>query len=278
MKFIGTAAACLLVLALPPARAANLKGIEYARSGGVLLKMDARIPAGDGPFPAAILVHGGAWVTGSLRFDITPLFKPLANAGFACFSVSYRLARKPPLRGSFIDTGKIGDGIEDVQRAVNFVRDHAAEFNIDPNRIVLIGESAGAQLASMAAIRGAAVKAVVAFYCPSDLVAIARPRGFFNGVAARVAWGNVQQLGLRDLSPLASVRPGMPPFLFIHGTLDHVVPFEQSTSMCNVMQSVGSNCEVIAVKGGLHGIQLWEVFRKTSYKRQMLDWLARTVG
>ena len=275
MKLIRTGAACLFAIEL--ARAASLKGIEYSHPGDVRLKMDAHLPEGDGPFPAAILVHGGAWVSGRFRFELTPLLKPLGNAGFAWFSVSYRLARKPPLRGSLIDVEKIGDGIEDVQEAVAFVRSHAADFHVDPNRIVLIGESAGAQLASMAAIRGSSVKAVVAFYCPSDLAAIARPRGFLNGVAARVAWGNAEPSRLHELSPIAAVRPDMPPFLFIHGTLDPVVPFEQSTSMCSEIQSVGSKCDVIPVKGGLHGIRLWEVFHKTSYKRQMLDWLRRNV-
>ncbi len=62
-----------------------------------------------------------------------------------------------------IDASKIGNGIEDVESAVQLVRNHAAEFHVDRDRIVLIGESSGAQLASMAAIRRAPVKAVVAF-------------------------------------------------------------------------------------------------------------------
>ena len=66
----------------------------------------------------------------------------------------------------------------------------------------------------------------------------------------------------------------MPPFLFIHGTSDHVVPFEQSTRMCAQIRSVGSTCDVIPVNGGLHGVQLWEALHKTAYKRQMIDWLS----
>ena len=272
MKSIRHAALTLLFLAT--VRAADIKGIEYSHPGGVRLRMDAHLPKGSGPFPAVILVHGGAWVAGSRRFDVKPLFKPLSVAGFAWFTISYRLARKAPFSGSMIDASKIGNGIDDVQSAVQFLRDHAAEFHVDQNRIALIGESSGAQLASMAAIRGARVKAVVAFYCPSDLVAIALPPGLFHEAAARVTWGSPLHSELLALSPIAAVRPGMPPFLFIHGTSDHVVPFDQSIRMCDEMRKAGSACDVIPVKGGLHGVQLWEALHKTGYKRQMTEWLS----
>ena len=277
MNLFRHAVPCLLLLAtlVATGRAADLKGIEYSHPGGVRLRMDVHLPAGTGPFPAAILVHGGAWVAGGRRFDVRPLFKPLSDAGFAWFTISYRLARKPPFSRSLIDASKIGDGIDDVQSAVQFVRSHAAEFHVDPDRIALIGESSGAQLASMAAIRGAPVKAVVAFYCPSDLVAITRPPGVFREAVARVTWGRPAHPELLELSPIAAVRAGMPPFLFIHGTSDHVVPFEQSTRMCDEIRRAGSSCEVIPVKGGLHGVQLWEALHKTAYKRQMTSWLSR---
>ncbi len=263
----------LSLLLVTVGRAADRTGIEYSHPGRTHLRLDAHVPNGPGPFPAAILIHGGAWVAGGRRFDVRPLFKPLSGAGFVWFTISYRLARKPPLHGSMIDVSKIANGIEDVQSAVQFVRDHAAEFHVDPKRIALIGESSGAQLASMAAIRGSPVKVVVAFYCPSDLVALALPPGAFHEAVARVTWGSPFQLELVALSPIAAVRPGMPPFLFIHGTSDHVVPFEQSTRMCNQMRSVGSACDVIPVNGGLHGVQLWDALHKTAYKRQMTDWL-----
>jgi acetyl esterase len=276
MKIVSIAAACLLSLAA--GWAAELRGVEYSRPNGVRLRLDAKLPEGSGPFPAAILVHGGAWVAGSRRFDVKPLFKPLTDAGFAWFSISYRLARKLPTQGAMIDASRIADGIDDVQQAVTFVRSHAAEFHVDSDRIVLIGESAGAQLASMAAIRGAPVKAVVAFYCPTDLVAISSGSGIFRRAVARLSWGSASQPSLRELSPISGVRPGMPPFLFVHGTRDPVVPFEQSVRMCDEMHKAGVSCDVIPVRGGLHGVRLWEAFHKTSYKRDMADWLSRTVG
>ncbi|MEP6534875.1 MAG: alpha/beta fold hydrolase [Bryobacteraceae bacterium] len=264
-------ALCLLLTV--SAHGAELKGIEYSHPGQNRLRMDGHLPSGAGPFPVAILVHGGAWVAGSPGFDVRPLFRPLSDAGFAWFTIHYRMARNRPFKGSIIDASKIRDGIEDVQSAVNFVRSHATEFHVDPNRIVLIGASSGAHLASMAAIRGAPVKAVVAFYCPSDLVSMAFPSGAFHQIVARATWGSPAQSEFLELSPILQAHPGMPPFLFIHGTADHIVPFEQSTKMCDQIRRTGSSCDLMPVPGGLHGMQLWEALRKTAYKEQMTAWL-----
>src|SRR6202035_311701 len=66
--------------------------VEYGRAGKSSLRLDAQIPDGPGPFPAAILVHGGGWVAGDRTSNVQPLFEPLSDAGFVWFSVSYRLA------------------------------------------------------------------------------------------------------------------------------------------------------------------------------------------
>src|SRR4051794_32726322 len=79
--------------------------IEYARVNGISLRMDASVPDGDGPFPAAIIVHGGGWVSGDRKTNVQPLFEPLSEAGFAWFSISYRLVT---------DVTQFGIGIADV--------------------------------------------------------------------------------------------------------------------------------------------------------------------
>src|ERR1700685_992291 len=120
------------------------RDIEYSRVNGVSLMMDACIPDGATKAPAVIIVHGGGWVRGNRQFDVAPLFKPLSDAGFAWFSIDYRLAT---------DVTQFGVAIQDVQQAVRFVKSHAAEFNLNPDKLALIGESAGGQLAAMAALR-----------------------------------------------------------------------------------------------------------------------------
>src|ERR1700738_3752638 len=68
------------------------KDVEYGRPGGKALLLDLHVPEGAGPFPAAILVHGGGFDEGSKSTNVRPLFDVLANAGFAWFSIDYRLA------------------------------------------------------------------------------------------------------------------------------------------------------------------------------------------
>src|ERR1700685_4711742 len=83
--------ACILSLFLTAAHGEDLKDIEYGVAGKYSLRLDAQIPDGTGPFAAVILVHGGAWVAGDRTNSVQPLFQPLSDAGFAWFSISYRL-------------------------------------------------------------------------------------------------------------------------------------------------------------------------------------------
>lgn len=200
------------------------KGIEYARPEGISLRFDASIPEGKGPFPAAILVHGGGWVRGDRSVEVAPLFKPLSDAGIAWFSIDYRLAT---------DLLHFGVAIDDVIAAVHFVKAHAAEYHIDPDRIALIGESAGGQLAAMAALTAPhedAVRAVVALYAPTDLVALLDSSGLIpSQIRERFKGTPLETLlhaRLKQLSPISNLRRDAPPFLLIHGTADPLVPFE----------------------------------------------------
>jgi acetyl esterase len=247
-----------------------LREVEYAQPGGLSLRFDAALPAADRPTPAAIIVHGGAWFRGDRSLN-EPLLKPLSDAGIAWFSITYRLATDP---------FQIGVAISDVEAAVRFVKSHAAEYHIDPDRIVLIGESAGGQLAAMAALgSGISVKAVVALSAPTDLVSLARTSTFIPQVIRQQMNGTPFEklilARLADLSPIQKVHRGMPPFLFIHGGSDAVVPIEQSRTMCERIKSVGGDCRLITVPGAGHGIRWWESSAATSepYKREMILWL-----
>jgi len=249
------------------------KDIEYSRAEGMSLRLDASVPEGSGLFPAAIVVHGGGWVRGDKKIDVAPLFKPLSDAGVAWFSINYRLAADPL---------HFGVAINDVEAAVRFVKDNAREYRVDPDRIVLIGESAGGQLAGMAALNnapGTSVKAVVALYAPTDLVALVKTSDLIPSSIRDTLQGTPFEglllARLAQLSPISKVRPGMPPFLMIHGTADILVPFEQSRTMCIKMQSVGAICDLFRVPGGGHGLRRWESNPEISepYKREMIRWL-----
>ena len=255
--------------------AASLTDVEYGRADGISLRMDAQIPPGPGPFPAVILVHGGGWVGGSRTWNVSPLFEPLNQAGFAWFSISYRLAK---------DFFHFGVAVADVRQAVHHVRSHASEYNIDPARIALLGESAGGHLASLAALEEPeSVAAVVALYSPNDLeylthTSLAVPEQFRQAMQTRGLAGLITA-HLRSLSPVAHVRPDAPPFLLIHGTADTVVPYSQSTRMQAELQTAGASCDLIAVPGGGHGMRYWDHSPgQTGYRRNMIAWLKKKLA
>ncbi|MDQ6665395.1 MAG: alpha/beta hydrolase [Acidobacteriota bacterium] len=263
----------LLILCAGLAQGAVQRDIEYGRVRDEILLMDATIPKGDGPFPAAILVHGGAWVAGDKQAAFEPIEQTLTGAGFATFSINYRLAPKYLFPAA----------VHDVERAVAFVIKNAAMYKVDPDRVVLIGESAGAQLAEMAAVdKSTKAAAVVSFYAPSDLSSLVNSGTVPDAVRQITGDSPLTGIVLRSLrrfSPIEKVHKNMPPILFIHGTDDHIVPFESSGQMCDRMKEVGASCEVIPVTGGDHGLATWEFDpHMQTYKKSMIAWLKRTLG
>ena len=121
--------------------------VEYGRHDGEPLLGDAYLPKAPGAYPAVIAVHGGGWQGGSkaaYRF-----WGPwLAQRGYVVFSIDYRLAK--PGKKMFPES------VRDVRASVQFLRSRAAEFKVDPDRIALMGDSAGAHLAALAALGGEA--------------------------------------------------------------------------------------------------------------------------
>jgi acetyl esterase len=249
--------------------------IEYSRPDGAPLLLDAAIPDGKGPFPTAIIVHGGYWVEGSKTTYVGPIEPLLTGAGYAWFSIDYRL---PPKY-------QYPTPVEDVEAAVRWVRAHAEQYHVDPRRIVLMGESAGGYLVAMVGVENQpapGLAAVVDFYGPSDLTIIAKylsqpPKGVpeFFGVSD---FSEPSMKILHDASPVNRVQKQMPPFLFIQGTADHTVPFESSPLMCDAMKKAGAQCEVLKVYGADHGMESWEGKPgEQEWKPAMVDWLNSTL-
>lgn len=247
--------------------------VEYARVGSLSLRLDAYPPSHAAPLPApaVVLVHGGAWIKGDRRINVEPLIAPLTQAGFAVFSISYRFAPDYLYPAA----------VEDVRGAVRFIRANAARFAIDPARVALVGESAGAQLAALAALDAepqSAVQAVVSLYGPMDFVRLADtsravPEGLMRAAQDSIL-GTLLLGGLRSMSPITFVHPGMPPFLFVHGTADSIVPAEQSARMCEAIKAAGAACDLHTVQGGGHGLLEWERDpAQSSYKAQLVEWL-----
>src|SRR6478735_12852200 len=128
MKAIVLAAICAAVVAVVPT---DQKGVEYGKPGGHPLLLDLHVPDGPGPFPAAILVHGGGFDGGTRATNMAPTFQPLADAGFVWFSIDYRMA--PEFR--------FPEAREDVEAAIKWVKANARTYKVNRAKIVLAGES-----------------------------------------------------------------------------------------------------------------------------------------
>ena len=122
-----------------------VKDIVYATHDGVALTGDLYLPAGSGPFPLIVNVHGGYWRRGS-RDTFQYWGAYLAARGYAGFTISYRLSK--PGQKTY------PEAVHDVRAAVQFMRGHAADFRLDGSRFALWGNSAGAQLAALVALAG----------------------------------------------------------------------------------------------------------------------------
>jgi acetyl esterase len=246
--------------------------ITYAHPNKKPLLLDAEVPDGKGPFPAAIIVHGGSWITGTKTTYIHPLKPLLIGSGYAWFSIDYRLAPQY----------KYPAAVEDVQAAVHWVRAHAKKYRVDPERIFLIGESAGGYLAAMVAVRNkpeSRIEAVVDFYGPHDMTLAPKfspkPQTGLPEFFGITDFSDIALKTLHDVSPVFYVSKDMPPFLFIHGTADRVVPFESSPLMCDAMKKAGAACEVVKVEGADHGMENWKGMNE--WKSAMIDWLNVTL-
>lgn len=262
--------AVLTLVLVASVAAQTHRDIEFARPGGESLLLDAHLPDGPGPFAAAILVHGGGFEAGDKQTYITYIFQPLSDAGFAWFSINYRLS----------PSSRFPAAVRDVEDAIRWVRRHAAEYKVDLDRIALIGESAGGHLVSYVGARNvlsARVQAVVPFYGIHDFVAFA---AHYQGDSAvterflghrRLTAVNVQDF--IDASPIAQISRSAPPFLMIHGTEDKGVPFQQSVDMCRALEAKGVACGIVPVDAG-HGMDNWEPHPALHhYKQKMVDWL-----
>jgi acetyl esterase/lipase len=238
------------------------KDIPYCTMDGVSLKTDVYYPqTGSAPWPLVIYVHGGGWETsdkseGAGFFKLTGMY----NQGFLLASVDYRLAPKY----------KFPAQIQDVKCAVRYFRAHAAEYNLNPDKIGVWGGSAGGHLVSLLGAadssagwdvgeylhQSSRVQAVVDMFGPSDLT-----RGFATtALQAKLqrdvfdSTSNADPI-LAAASPVTYVTADDPPFLILQGEADSLVPPEQSQILFDKLQAAGVSSELVTIRHAGHGFQ-----------------------
>ncbi len=254
---------------------ANRFNIQYGEAGGEKLLLDAHVPEGEGKFPVVLIVHGGGWMSGDREKDIVPVFAPAAT-NFTWFTITYRLA----------PTNKWPACFEDVQTAIRWVKEHAAEYKGDPDRIALLGYSAGGHLVTLAgthAATDAQVQAIAAMAPPTDLVSDNERRGGLStSMKALFSFDTTNltesvRAGLKENSPLTYVKPGLPPFIILQGSADKTVPAPQSLAFQKKLKEAGVDCDFIMIPEGQHRIADWNQF-DPAWQTKLVTWLNEKLG
>jgi acetyl esterase/lipase len=243
--------------------------IAFAEHDGVRLLGDFYAPKGLDKAPALVAVHGGGWQIGDRKFYSN--WGPyLARNGFAVFAIEYRLM-KPGVK-------TYPGSVYDAKAAVQYVRAKAGELGVDPDRIGMIGDSAGAHLSALVALAGeepafsseyrsdpnaalpAKVRAVVGFYGVYDMLAqwqhdlVARPRDNISEKYLGAA-PHTNRKVFFEASPIsyATVDRNSTRFLLIHGDHDDIVdPATQSAAFLLALKQAGFFARTVVIPGAGH--------------------------
>jgi acetyl esterase/lipase len=247
--------------------------------------LDLYIPKHTGnSLPLVIWIHGGGWRGGDTFGDMENMkatLKAILDNGFAVVSIGYR----------FSTTDIFPAQIQDCNQAVNYLYDNSSKYNLDKNKIAIIGFSAGGHLASLIAtsnnntvkafyyknqkprfkIRGA-----IDFYGPSDFIARIGSMPLDEGEHKTTSTGllGAQPVERPDLAKLASpttyIDKADPPFLIFHGDKDTTVPITLSKLLDSYLKLANVQSEFVIVEGGQHG---GEFFRSEEIKNKVIAFL-----
>ena len=241
----------------------------FAQADGKDLQLDVYLPTENTTDNGAsvIVVHGGSW-NGGKRSDFPRWNSWLAAHGFTVFDIDYRLAPQPNYQTA---TG-------DVKCAVRWIKQHAADFKISPDRIALLGRSAGGHLALLAAYtpeneqlrptcqqnnHSETVQAVISFYAPTDLIwgfdhpanqfVINGPNTLANFLDGSPHESNELQNRYMLASPVAHVSADTPPTLLIHGGQDQLVREENMLRLGERLSDANISHKTILIPYAQHG-------------------------
>jgi acetyl esterase/lipase len=231
-------------------------------------------PAPDAPFsPAVVWIHGGGWTGGTKNeARAKEICGTLAAAGYVAVSIDYRLG-----------AGAWPTNLYDCKNAVRFLRAHAAEYHLDPQRIAVAGGSAGGHLALMVGLTtdvagfeptdaatpypniSSRVGAIADLYGITDLLTRRKPDPTGKPTEELVDGGAIKVYGAtreanptlwREVSPVTHVQKSSPPVLIMHGLADTTVDYEQAVELAAVLKKAGTTHELHLIKGVGHTFDL----------------------
>ncbi|NNE00996.1 MAG: alpha/beta hydrolase [Pirellulaceae bacterium] len=224
--------------------------IVYSKVDDRDLLLDAFVPNSDGVHPAVLVVHGGAWRSGN-RKQLRGYATALADRGFVCFAIDYRLA----------PAHKFPAQIDDCRAAVKWIRQHAADYKADPTRLGAIGYSAGGHLVSLLGTTGEGpsekngnvdlrLQAVAAGGAPTD----------FRWFPDKGKWAEYWMGGTLETVPekfqaassAAFVDKDDPPTFFFNGTADKLVSLTWTRQCFNALKQAGVKTEMHIIQDAGH--------------------------
>ena len=231
--------------------------ITYTTASGMELKLDFYRPAqASGPLPTAMFFHGGGYSVNSKKEAAVLSMMPYVQMGWNAVNVEYRpsgVALAPA-------------AVEDARCALRWVVRNAKEYNVDTNRIIVTGQSAGSHLALMTGLvpesagfdrncPGAeplTVAAIVSWYGIYDYTTLVEDPTRNYAITWIGGQPNRKEIAAR-VSPMTYVRAGVPPTIAIHGDADPTVPYEQEVREIDALKKAGVTAELVTIPGGRHG-------------------------
>ena len=273
----------------PEARRHGVKrtrNIVFNRVAGKTLRLDIYEPGRAAEpgvkRPAVLQIHGGGWILGDKREQGLPLLRHLAGEGWVGFNANYRLS----------PGATFPDHLVDIKRAIEWIRAHADDYDVDPDFIAVTGGSAGGHLAALTALTGndpafqrgfedadTSIQAAVPFYgvydftnrngyYPDDIV----PK--FMGPWIIKADIDEEPEKFAAASPLDQITPEAPPFLVIHGDNDTLAPVEGARDFVEELRATSKAPALyLELKGAQHAFEIFPSIRANQVVRAVTRFL-----
>lgn len=238
----------------------RLENLPYTASGSSQQTLDLYLAPSNPPRPLVVYIHGGGWRDGDARHagafvDFPEVLARLAAEGYAVASLNYRTSH----------TATYPAALDDVRDALLWLRTHAGDYGLDPQRIALWGSSSGAHLAAWAALnpppaQRPGVRVLVSWFGVFDLTSLDAEPGYPAIAAAARKWLGCPDDGCtHEQLAEASVRPGqaaLPSVLLLHGDADRVVPMAQSQALATALGGAASTAWLAGVGHSFVGAAL----------------------
>ena len=226
------------------------RAIVFANPDGVSLQLNLYRPVQIGKYPAIITLYGGAWQRGNAGSN-EEFSRYMAAQGYCVVAIDYRHAPKYRFPAQ----------LDDVQAALSYIKTHAGDWEIDLDRIALMGRSAGAHLAMLTAYDSSVlpVRAAVNYYGPNDLIRGYNDPPFPDAINVRAVLraflgGTPDELNdlYRQASPINYIKPNLPPSLLVYPGRDHIVQVKFGRSLYQRLRATGDRAILLEIPWAEH--------------------------